>query len=71
MSMDIEKEIGKVLQKLSSIETKLDTALSDLADHETRLRALENKSGLRWDSLVGDLIKLLVAAFVGYYIAQI
>lgn len=69
--MDVEKELSKVLQKLSSIETKLDNALSDLADHETRLRSLESRGGKRWDALSEKIIMALVGGIVGWLLGQI
>lgn len=69
--MDVEKEIRQVLQKLSSIETKLDTALADLADHETRLRSLESRGGKRWDALVEKIIMAFAGGLVGWLLGQI
>lgn len=56
-------------EALTRIETKLDVAIARLEDHETRLRALESKSGRRWETIVTDVIKILVAAAMGYFIA--
>lgn len=67
--MDVEKEIGKMLQQLSRIEAMLANALSDLEDHEARLRCLEQKGGKRWESLVGQIITLLVAGFAGWLLS--
>lgn len=69
--MDVEKEIGKMLQQLSRIEAMLANALSDLEDHEDRLRCLEQKGGKRWESLVGQIITLLVAGFAGWLLSGI
>lgn len=66
--MDMEREIGRMLNKLATIETKLDAALTALGDHEQRLRALEGRSGRRWETLVGEILKLLAAAVIGYIV---
>ena len=60
-----------VEKTLERIETKLDTALGDIADHETRLRMLEGKGGKRWDALVGQIIGLAAAGVVGWLLGQI
>lgn len=53
---------------MTRIETKLDIAISRLDDHEARLRSLESKAGKRWEAIVTDIVKLLAAAAVGYFI---
>jgi hypothetical protein len=68
--MDVEKEIGKMLQKLSAIEAKLDHALSQQADHEQRIRLLESKGGRRWEILVTQILTLLAAVFLGWLLAK-
>ncbi|MCL2695256.1 MAG: hypothetical protein FWE69_02900 [Clostridiales bacterium] len=68
--MEVEKEIGKMLQKLSAIEIKLDTALSQQADHEQRIRLLESRGSRRWETLVTQVITLLAAAFIGWLLAK-
>ena len=66
MSEDtMEMRMRKVEDTLARIETKLDVALEKSEDHEIRLRAVEAKSGKRWDNLVGQIITLLVAAVFG------
>lgn len=68
--MDNERKITDMLQKLTEINTKLDTALNELSDHETRLRMLEGASGKRWDSIVTALISVIVGAVAGLFIGH-
>lgn len=63
--------MDEMTETLTRIETKLDMAIERLDDHEARLRTLEGRSGKRWESLVGELIKLILAALGGFLLAQI
>ena len=54
-----EARLQEVLQTLARIDTKLDAALSQLVDHETRLRVLEGPvsyTHLRAHETVLDLV---------------
>lgn len=55
---------------LARIETKLDTALTNINDHEKRLRSLEGKNGKRWDGMVTQIITLIIAAVFGLLIGK-
>ncbi len=68
---NLEVRMHNVEEVLGRIETKLDVALKDIDDHECRLRAIEGKSGGRWESLVGQIIGLVAAGAVGWMIAQL
>lgn len=67
----MDNNMQEVLQTLARIDTKLDTALAQISDHEERLRALEGRSGKRWESLVAQVLSLLVAAGVGLLIGSL
>lgn len=71
MTMDTDKEIGKMLQKLAEINTKLDAALSKLDDHEMRLRALESVPARRWEVLIGEIAGVVAAAVIGLLIGKV
>jgi hypothetical protein len=66
-----EHKLQEVLQTLARIDTKLDTALAQICDHEERLRALEGRSGRRWEALVGQILSLLVAAGIGLLLGRL
>lgn len=57
-----ERTIAEIMETLARIETNVKTIAENGADHEERLRVLEQKSGKRWDSLT---LSLLSAALVG------
>ncbi|MEA5059826.1 MAG: hypothetical protein VB049_07285 [Candidatus Pelethousia sp.] len=61
-----EDKVNLILIELKGIQTSLETALGEIGDHEDRLRELEHKGGKRWESLVGQVITLLVAGFAGW-----
>lgn len=67
---ELEVRMRNMDNVLTRIEQKLDTALTDINDHEKRLRCLEGKPAKRWDTIVTLIIELLVAGFVGYLIAK-
>lgn len=60
-----------VEEMLGRIETKLDTALKDIDDHEARLRNIEGKGGRRWETLVGQIIGLAAAGFIGWFLGRV
>jgi len=60
-----------VEKTLERIETKLDAALTDISDHEKRLRSLEGKGGKRWDALITQVIGLIAAGAVGWLLGQL
>lgn len=59
-----------VEKTLERIETKLDRALLDICDHDNRLRILENKNGMKWEQLVGQIIALGAVGFVGWLLGS-
>jgi len=71
MEQTMEERMREIEKSLGRMEEKLDATLDGLKDHETRLRALEGKDGRRWDALVGQIIGLVAAGVVGYFIGQI
>jgi len=63
-------QVQEILVALGKIETKVDAVLETVGDHETRLRTIEAKGGKRWDSLVGQVISIVVAAVIGGFIGH-
>lgn len=66
-----ECKVQEMFQALARIETNLDVALKRLEDHEERLRALEGRSGKRWEALVAQIISLLVAGGLGVLLGKL
>lgn len=71
MEQLMEGRMRNVEDTLARIETKPDTSLKDVCDDEKRIRYLEGKNGKRWESLVGQLVALVAAGFVGWFIGQV
>lgn len=69
--MNTEKELMDMKQILARMETKLDSVVNITGDHEERLRLLEGKNGKHWENLIGQIITLIVAAIVGYFLGKI
>lgn len=63
-----ESEITKIMNSLARIETKLEVIASQGADHETRIRELESKSGKKWDSVALSLLSAVIVAAIMYWI---
>lgn len=71
MEHELEARMRNVEEILARIDTKLDTALTNIGDHEERLRKLECKPGKRWDTLTTQIIGLAAAGFVGWLLGQL
>lgn len=68
---NLEVRMRNVEEVLGRIETKLDVALKDIDDHEARLRTIEGKGGKRWETLVGQIIGLAAAGFIGWFLGRV
>ncbi len=66
-----DDQVQAILRELAVIGQKLDTALEVQADHEKRLRSIEEKGGKRWETLMTQFITLAAAGFVGWALGQI
>lgn len=71
MEQNMEVRMRGVEDTLARIETKLDTTLVTVSDHEARLRCIEGKGGKRWEALVGQIVGLIAAGAVGWLLGQI
>ena len=68
--METEDEIMEIKTTLARIESKLDNIKNQTTDHENRLRALESRNGKRWEAAVTQIITLVIAAVVGYFLGN-
>ncbi len=66
----MEKQLYEIKIALERAEMKLDGVITQTDDHEKRMRALESKSGARWEGIVSDMIKLCIATAIGYFLAR-
>ena len=67
---NMEVRMREVEGILARIETKIDIALTNINDHECRLRSLEGKGGKRWDSIVTQVIMLIISAVFGIIVGK-
>lgn len=66
-----EKTVTEILEALARIETDVKTIAKNGADHETRLRALEQKSGKRMESLMLAAVSAVIVGIVGYLMGKL
>ena len=65
-------ELASIVKTSVEQSTRQEERYNDqAANHEDRIRALELKPAKRWDGVVGDVIKLLVAAAFGYFLSAL
>lgn len=68
--METENEIMEIKTTLARIESKLDNIKNQTSDHELRLRTLESRNGKRWEAAVSQIVTLVIAAVVGYFLGN-
>ena len=66
-----ERTAAEILEALARIETDVKTIMQNSADHEARLRTLEQKNGKRFDALVLATISAAVVGIIGYAIGKL
>ncbi len=66
-----EKTVTEILEALARIETDVKTIAKNGADHETRLRALEQKGGKRMESLTLAAVSAMIVGIVGYLMGKL
>lgn len=70
----LEETISRIEGLTVAIEkmtVSIGTMATELKSQGERLEAIEAKPGKKWETLVSDIIKLIVAAAVGYALARI
>ena len=68
---DEQKEQRRLLVVIERIATGLDTVKEKVEDISRRVCHIEEKPAKRWESLVGQIIGLLVAGAIGYLLSRI
>lgn len=59
------------LERSEAVQEVHYTAIMGKLDNlTTKIETLEKKPAKRWEALVGDIIKLVVAAVVGFFLAR-
>ena len=66
-----ERTVTEILEALARIETNVKTIAENGADHEARLRWLEQKSGKRWESLSLAAITAALVGLVGFAMGKL
>ena len=66
-----ERTVTEILEALARIETDVKTIAKNSADHEARLRILEQKNGKRMESLTLAAVTAAVVGIVGYAIGKL
>lgn len=66
-----EKTVTDILEALARIETNVETIAQNSADHETRLRTLEQKSGKRMEQISLAVITAALVGVVGYAVGKL
>lgn len=70
----LETAINKISDLTVSVEkmaVSISTMATEIKQQGARLEAIEQKPGKRWETLVGDIIKLLLAALIGFGLAKL
>lgn len=71
---DVEKRQDNLDELVSTVKVlavREETVESDVKEIKNDVKNLTGKSGQRWDSLVEKVLMMIVAAVVGFILAQI
>ncbi len=66
-----ERTITEILEALARIETNVKTIAESGADHEERLRLLEQKSGKRCEALTLSVLTAAAVGVVGFVLGKL
>lgn len=70
----VEESVAKINEVVASIKEltlQMKTMTDTLVDQGKSIKELEQKPSKRWETLVSDVIKLIVAAVMGFALAKI
>ena len=71
---EVEKkqdDLSELVVTVGKLATREETVESDVKEIKTDIKTLVSKPGKRWDSMVSQIITLVVAAVVGFVLAKI
>ncbi len=66
-----ELTISEILEALARIEANVKTIAKNSADHEARLRELEQRNGKRMDAITLAAISAAVVGVIGYAVGKL
>lgn len=71
---DVEKRqdnLDAIVSTVQSLAVREEQVEKDIKEVKTDVKTIIGKSGRRWDELVDKIIWAVVAAFVGFLLAQV
>lgn len=66
-----QSNLEKLVTSVEVLATRQETVETDVKEIKTDVKALAEKPAKRWENFVWEVIKLLVAAAIGFVLAQI
>lgn len=66
-----ERTVSEILESLARIETNVKTIAENGADHEARIRELEQKSSKRMEALTLSILSAIAVGVIGYVIGKL
>lgn len=66
-----ERSITDILEALARIESDLKTIAKNGADHEQRLRTLEQRGAKRWDAVTLSALTAAAVGIVGFLLGKL
>lgn len=65
------REISELTTSVKEMAVSMKSMLQEQKDQGERLGKLESRDGEKWRKFVGDVLKTIVGALIGYILAQI
>lgn len=65
------QRIGDLTVAIEKMAINIGTMATEIKNQGIRLERLESKPAKRWDNLVTDIIKIVVATLIGFVLAKI
>ena len=66
-----QDNFDKLVSSVEVLATRQEHVETDVKEIKSDVKALTEKPGKRWENLVWECVKLLVAAVIGFALAQI
>ena len=66
-----ERTIAEIMEALARIEANVEIIASNGADHEKRLRSLEQRGAKRWDALTLSILSAAAVGVIGYVLGKL
>lgn len=65
------QQIGDLTISIEKMAVNIGTMAHEIKQQGTRLENIEAKPAKKWENLVSDVIKLIIAAVVGFMLAKV